>query len=289
MNNICQYCSSTFSTKSNLTRHEKTCKTPTHRICDCGKKYKSEKRLTSHKLKCIYIKCQFCSNSSTKRELESHLENCSEKLKQDIQSLMTIHIKHASELDAKLQKLQEDISILQNENTTLKEANIKFRERSLVYEKSHTALVALANKPTTNNFSLINKIVSVENLSMYAGNLNKSHVQSASGYARYAIDHPFKGRVTMKDKARRKVEYVDETGMLSNDKRQLMQVFAASIRERNKMLTKQERERLVDSLINDDLGMTADVPEKIGFVAAAQSLPDFIQDEILTEITKMMW
>ena len=178
----CEYCHCIFSSKSNLSTHQRNAKyclkirnvdNTKHQCKYCNKYYSSSIRLESHE--------DTCTKYFKKLKEESLLYNSQKSAyKEKIKMLESI---------IKDQKTQ--ISELQN---TVKSVAIKGVEKS-----------------TNQTINLLP--LTEEHMKSCAQYLTIDHIkQGAEGYAKYALEYPFKDRVQCVDQSRRKIKYKNNEG-----------------------------------------------------------------------------
>jgi len=176
----CPYCNVQIVNKYKLNRHIKTskrCLTKRSSISDA-----------------VFLTCEYCNNSEFTRQdaLDRHYSKCCNYLQKILeQTEERIEIEISEAYSWKLIQLEE-------ENSQLK----------LEIEK-------LKNRPTTINVNnqIINNNVYLNTISLKrmqedARNLSVSHIDAgAVGYAKYAVDYPFKDSISCNDFSRRKLLY----------------------------------------------------------------------------------
>ena len=149
-------------------------------------------------------------------------------------------------------KLQEEIRFLKIERDQLK------TEKELLHGLATEAI----QKPTTNNVSNVNTVVSnvnnnialsitQEHLADQAQYLTRDHItKGAVGYAEYAVDYPLKDRAVCTDLSRKKVQYKGEDGEIINDPKMkaLTKKIFAAIEARNDELSTMYMKELQDKM-----------------------------------------
>jgi hypothetical protein len=222
----CQYCLKELSNKSSLNNHLSNAK------------YCILKRNVDNDTNVKVFKCFDCNKSFTsKQTLNLHQLKCIEKLKQQhLQEILEIKNKHNEEI------IQKDLHI-----------------KDLEAKLENIALKAVS-KPTTinNNNSRINQInnlspITTEQIKENIQYLTLDHIkEGAVGYAKYALDYPFKDKIICVDYARRKVKYKDEEGNLVDDPEmsKLCVKFFSAIEDHNNKLIRNHSDVIIDKITN---------------------------------------
>jgi hypothetical protein len=233
--NKCKFCDKSFSTKTNLTYHQKTAKY-------CLKK----QNVSSDKFQCEECLKYF----SNKSNFERHKESCEYNT---------------------VKPYKEKIKILENENIMCKEQNKKQEElikkqeeqiKELQNKIENIALKAVEkpiniNNQRINNNQKINQVINnlipiTDNyIKEQVPNLTIEHIKKGPiGYAEYILNYPLNKRILCVDYSRKKIKYKDENGNIITDPEMaLLSVkLFESIKERNKNLICEYIEKLsVDS------------------------------------------
>ena len=187
----------------------------------CKKKLKNLSVLNNHKKTakyCLVIQgstndknkfnCNFCSKIySQKKDLERHLLNCIEKKIKDAVN-------------------EKDMTI-QEKDRTIQEKDRIIQEKDLRIKELQDQLVdIIKSRPVTinNNNQRINTIINNlqpitdAHLQEQAQFLTLDHIkQGAEGYAKYALEYPFKDRIVCVDYSRKKIKYKDEDDNIIDD------------------------------------------------------------------------
>jgi hypothetical protein len=192
----CRFCKNEFSSKTSLNHHQKTAK-----YC-----LKLQGKYTEFKLK-----CPGCDKSFTRKyELNRHIITCKKSYSQ---------INNEHEQTIKHQKI-----LINQYLSTIKDLQLQI---SVLQDKLENVAIKAVQKPTsinnTKNIQINNFLKSappltdqvlkdnVENLTL------DHHVQGAEGYAKYALEFPFKGRIVCVDVSRDKIKYKDGEGNVVDD------------------------------------------------------------------------
>ena len=229
----CKYCKNTFSTKTSLNTHKMTAKYCLQiRGMDFPNKYK----------------CSGCSkNFSRKYELNRHVNICKKESKLQvnkiIKDLQDKHEKHVKKLEQIIKDLQDKI-----ENNSLR------REKELREDLNKLALKAVSRSTTTNNKTIqinnyLNKMepLRLEDMKKTVPMLTmEHHVQGAEGYAKYALENPFKNKLVCLDNSRGKFKYKNEDGIIIEDNglTKMMPKLCKLILKRSYLLSQQHLEKL---------------------------------------------
>jgi len=204
----CQYCDSTFTTKSNLLMHQRRAK-----YC-----------LKRRNINETAYQCEYCKKFySSLESLQSHKTTCSgyvNKLEEENVKVLTYkqQIKSQQEI---IQKLETLVEQLQN-----KLENIAIRG----VEKS----------TTINNTQYINLLpLTEDHMKTCVNNLTLDHIKDGPlGYAKYALEYPFKDRLQCSDYSRKKIRYKCDEDTLVTDPQmtKLVPKFFKCIEEQNDTL-----------------------------------------------------
>ena len=210
---ICPHCNAQIVNKYKLARHIKTSK-------KCLSK-RSDIILESSPL---FLTCEYCNNSEFTRQdaLDRHYSKCCNYLQKLLdQTEERIEIKISEAYSWKLIQLEEE-----NEKLKLEIEQLKNRPTT----------INVNNQMINNNLYL--NTISLKRMQEEARNLSVSHIDAgAVGYAKYAVDYPFKDSISCNDFSRRKLLYRktegDDEGDMVTDYggRKLTTAFFKSIRE----------------------------------------------------------
>jgi predicted nucleic acid-binding Zn-ribbon protein len=194
MVHICDYCGQLFNNRSNLTRHQK----------------QSSRCLKSQGRASTGFVCQECGKSYTRNDsLQRHQKKCgggsgdavSDAVGGD-EALVRIVEKYGD----MVRDLQRQVSELSTGNSS--------NSRNVVM----------------NNLQPITET----DLQDYLEHLTLNYIQEgAKGYANFAGNYPFKDKVMCTDRSRKKIQYKNEDGDLTDDGRVLAQRFFTAISEKN--------------------------------------------------------
>ena len=233
----CTHCRKKFANKASLTRHQKTAKF-------CIKIQEENER----KEKSTQFICCGCNRKlSSKQCLKGHLLVCDKyKLKVKDEEILKIN----SEKDAQIEKLDKQVSVLQDK---LENIAVKAISRPTNTTTNKTQI--------NNNFNLTP--ISDERFIESVSKLTLEYLlRGPQGYAQFALDHPLKDSVICSDYARRKVEYKEEDGTLKIDPEMtfLSSKFFQSIKTKNKELLGKYGIEIYDG---DDYDFIEDETKKI--------------------------
>ena len=180
----CPHCNVQIVNKYALNRHIKTSK-------KCLSK-RSDIILDSTP---VFLTCEYCNNYEFTRQdvLDRHYSKCCNYLQKLLdQTEERIEIEISEAYSWKLIQLEE-------ENTRLKIENEKLRNRPTTIN---------VNNPVINNNNVYLNTISLKRMQNEAKNLNVSHIDAgAAGYAKYAVEYPFKDSISCNDFSRRKLLY----------------------------------------------------------------------------------
>ena len=229
----------------------------------CGKVFTSSYVLNKHKKTAIFcLKIQQEIKKSESRITSiTGIQEILEEERRQTKRLEEV-IEEQKELNGKLQKRFEQTE----ESLLLSRKEIEFLTkeadnlRGMVnksLERPATVNAHTTNKITNGIENFVNMMppITQNHLEAQAQYLQKEHIQQGmDGYARYALDYPFKDRVVCSDFSRRKVQYKDGDGKIVNDPEmiKLSQELFKAIRTRNDELIKEYTNDLLERIKEDD-------------------------------------
>lgn len=215
---VCEYCDAQFDKKYVMKRHQKEAKY-------CLQIQQKQCKVNGE---CIYCKELIPAD----HDLMTHYAVCED---------------YPSEI--KFMLLQKDYQLLK---TRLKDKDNQLKSMKEHIEKLEGTIERLSNraidKPTTNNTThskTTNKNTLIQNLvpltdeymREQAKFLTLEHIlDGPEGYARFAVEGPFKDRVICTDLSRKKVRYKNEEGEVRTESDDLVTRFFKCIEEENKKL-----------------------------------------------------
>lgn len=216
----CQYCKKIFSTKGNLTNHQKTAK-----YC-----------LVIQNRSPSFV-CSFCTKEFTKaNDLKSHNLICLEKVKFDFE----IELRKLQEENQNMKKnFEEEIQSMKKSHTEeiqrIKEEHIR-DIKELAITSINTPKTVKFNNQRINQ--VINNLIPLtdDHMNNQIQYLTIEHVKNGiDGYVKYALEHFFKDRIICTDFARRKIKYKNKEGDLLEDPEmtKLAQKFFQTIETKN--------------------------------------------------------
>ena len=218
MKYICKYCGKELSSKVNLNTHIEKAKyclklrgsEQTNKyLCICNKTFTSNHGLNYHKEKCIDM-IKLNEETKYKQSIESYKQQLKEYKEQLEEYKLQI-----KDLQDKLENV--DVKAVKRPTTTTNNTqNISL----LPLTKSH-----------------------MKNCSEY---LTLDHIkEGALGYAKFALEHPFKDRLLCVDYARKKIKYKNSDGQYVTDPNltKLAPKFFNSIEEQNNQLIDEIKEK----------------------------------------------
>lgn len=211
-----------------------------HYKCLCGIKYKFKKCFLKHKSECIVTyKIQLSKqNQHYENELKSKLSelkniyekkladksnNYKNELRFQLSELKKIYEKKLYDQDQNhknaLQKLEYELKLKCMETN-----NADFKKYMLEYAKHSTTVnqhnhITKTNNSTVNNHTVNNLQMLVQtSMKEDAIHLTRSHImQGGKGIAKYAMEHPLKGKILCTDTSRNVLQYKNEDGLLVKD------------------------------------------------------------------------
>ena len=223
----CDYCNNMFASKQNLKSHQNTAK-----YC---------LKLQGNNIINTFV-CEYCNmNFTQKANLDRHRSSCtSREVAQNRETIKTLK-EYITKLEKQVEDLQKKIDRRTDRlENTLENIAIKGVEKS-----------------TTTNTQNINLLPLTENhMKSCSGNLTLDHIkEGAIGYAKYALEHPFKDRLVCVDYARKKIKYMNNDGFYVVDPQmtKITPKFFKSIEEQNNQLIDeciQDIRMKIEDLIN---------------------------------------
>ena len=192
----CEFCNSEFKNKYVLKKHVKSakyCLKMRGELCnefkcsDCDKYFNRKHHLTDH-----YKSCKKRDFNKIILDLQKQLENKDVIIENKDMLLL--------KYERTIQNLQDKL-----ENIALKAVS---RPTSITNNKNIQVNNFLKNAP-----ALTDQVIedNVKYLTL------EHHIQGAEGYAKYALEFPFKGRIVCVDVARNKIKYKDGDGNVIED------------------------------------------------------------------------
>jgi hypothetical protein len=207
----CKYCNNIFVNKHTLLQHQTNAKyclkirgkvNDIFKCTSCNKKYSTKQNLEIHLIKCVPRKIDINQNEYEKKVKEMSVLIQLLKLQ-----LKTQREQSDSHIETQRDKYENQISNLQ--------------------DKLENIAIKAVQKPTTTNNT---KNIQINNFLKSAPALTDAviqeniqyltlehHVQGAEGYAKYALEFPFKGRIVCVDVSRNKIKYKDGDGNVIED------------------------------------------------------------------------
>jgi hypothetical protein len=194
------------------------------------------------------LTCKFCDYKfSRKSNLAKHQKNANYCL--DIQSKQSVEevkakLPESKRASTSRKMIELEMSLakaLEREKMYLQQIEDLKRQLAAKEDKQHAVTLTAITRPATstkntiknlqlNNLQPITDADLIANLQF----LTKDHIQAgASGYAKYALEYPLKGKVMVSDAARRKISWKDESGSLVTDAEggELSRRFFAVVKE----------------------------------------------------------
>lgn len=229
---LCSYCSHSFSTKSNLIAHQKKTiyclelqnKKPlpskTYTCHYCSKIYRTKDKFIHHEQKCT------AKNITT--DLENKIKNLESKIADLDRQNLNLLIEKQKDLQYinKLEKQLED------------------KERN----QQHLSLAAITRPTTSVKNTIKNAIIQnllplkEDEMKLHVPQLTIDHIKEGpEGYAKFALNHPLKNRITCTDVSRKKLAWKNERGEIVYDTegQALCKKFFVVIQEKSEGLFKE--------------------------------------------------
>jgi len=238
--NECEYCEKNFSTKSNLTHHQKTAKLclekqniiSDFKCIECLKTFNSKYNLERHKKTCNYnlVLPYKIENNSLK------IENNGLKIQDD-------------DLKIEINGLKIEINGLKIENNILKNNQKKYEKQiedlQNKLERIATEGVKKFSKNVNtinNNQKVINNLIPLtdDHIKEQVQYFSKEHIKKGHvGYVDYFMDYALNNRIICSDFGRRVIEHIDENGNIVKDPK-----LFESIKDKNIELSNQYKDEL---------------------------------------------
>ena len=265
----CQYCKNIFSTKTSLNSHQKTAKyclqlrnikiTPIYKCGGCNKQFSRAYHLRRHESNCTSNE-RFYELEQKLYEKDTKISGYVEKIKEK-DMLLLKYEKIISELQDKL----ENIAIRAvSKTTSINTKNIQINN-------------FLKNAPP-----LTEQVIedNVQHLTL------EHHVQGAEGYAKYAMEFPFKGRIVCVDVTRNKIKYKDGDGNVIEDVgfRKMMMKLCKALYTRSYDLSIEHLEKLSQEFTEKEL-------EQYDYLEAAKAITMYSkgsESEFCRKVVKMI-
>ena len=237
----CEHCQRTFTSKSNLSRHQSRA-----RYC-----------LQARGMEIKYYTCQCSSRFTRKDDLHYHQKTC------DFVKNHTPLPPQGTSTEDFMLKVIED-----------------YKDMIKGLQKQITEL-SLRPTKVTNHTNVLNNLqpITDEDLRDQLENLTIDFIlEGAKGFVDFADSYPFKDRVLCTDKARKKLRYKDEEGELVDDGggHKLIQKFFQAISSRNEELISAEYSELQQKVEHIAKGC-AHTSDLTGILSKATSLQTLLQ------------
>ena len=151
MKEICQYCNSALSTKSNLLLHQKNNK-------KCIKIQESQ----LGEVKTDFKECEFCNKKFNIFSIKRHLLVCILKKEKGYENKIFSYENKIAELEKTMLTIKKEY---ESKISELEKVIVKLQAENNIYEKDHQVLTNLAQQPktNTNNNHIINNLAVYDN------------------------------------------------------------------------------------------------------------------------------
>ena len=214
----CQYCKKILKNKITLNRHQKTTKY-------CLK--------IQNKKECNNFLCKICNKSfGIKSSMNRHIKNCNK--------------------NSYIKNLEKE---LLEKDKLLKKYEIQIRD--LQDKLENVAIKAVSRPITTNN----NRSIQINNIIQNLQPIKNDelercgeqltldhHMEGAEGYARFALDVPFKEKLACLDVNRRKFKYKNNEGDVIDDEglHKMFEKFCKAVLDKSNDLSHANYDRLAE-------------------------------------------
>lgn len=230
----CEFCDNTFKTKSSLTNHQKNAK------------YCLELRNVVNES----YKCDYCDNlSSSKFNRDVHMGSCNKKQNK----LLEKQIKNLENKNKSLEKLLEE---KENKIDELQDRIYKLCEKSISTNKKPNTTNNNDNRVLIYNHIQNLTPLTEQNFIENIPQLTLSHhKRGAEGYAEYAYEFPFNGKIVCVDIARNKIKYKNDHGeiLVDHGMKHLMKKFCKYVKDRSFDLTQEHFEDITKKFSEQEL------------------------------------
>ena len=279
-----------------------------HYVAFCGIVLKREEFTTL-----MSYKCEFCNTLFSKKySMYKHQRTaryCLALQDKPLEKYNCISCnKFYSRRDALLRHQKECEKDLKNSNQDelLLKVIDKYGEMVKDLQKQISDLAINRQASNSNNRNMVmNNLqpITDANLQEHLEHLSLDFIKlGAKGYADFAGNYPLKDKVICTDKARKKLKYKNEEGLLTDDGRTLAQRFFQAISERNSTILNQAYANLHherQGIVADNRAGEVDVTEILTKATALQDIlikservargedDDFAQ-EFLSHLSKML-
>lgn len=268
VNYTCEYCNTRFSDRSNMYRHQRRSQT-------C----RQAQGLEMQTYTCL------CGKSYSRNDnLQRHQQQCPSMIKELNTSLKLDSTGNNDDLVLKvIDKYGEIVKDLQKQITEVTAKPSNQNNRNMV----------LGNLPP----------ITDEDLQEYLDYLTLDIIQDgAKGYATFAGTYPLKNKVLCTDRSRKKLQYKDADGEITDNGRMLAQRFFQAISERNTAILNEEYANLNNQLQDIITHNRAGDSDVTGILTKATALQDILiksqnvaqgkdddfAQEFLSHLTKML-
>ena len=223
----CEFCKKDFSTKSNLSYHQKNNKT-------C---LLIQQKVNDNTIEIALVNCEFCDQSFSESNLIRHLPKCKKKLlieiikkDKEIEDLRKEKDKEIEDLrkekDVEIEKLKKIIKKLKKKNMDLNISIQSLKVANCIYSEDHKEIIKMAKEPKTNNiignnfFSDTEKIKEIINTKLDRFDI----AGGQKGIAQFAVNNLLKNEdgipnYVCTDPSRQIFKFQNEDGQLEKDVR----------------------------------------------------------------------
>ncbi len=230
--------------------------------CDCGYETQTKKGLLNHQKYCLFDEVISCKELLKQKNRD--LESCRDQLHRYRQLL----IENEKRLAVAESRLESSTQI----QSFMKEITMKTIDSK--YKKSKVEHLL----PLTDDY-----------ISSCAKHFDEQYtLDGALGYAKFALEYPFKDRLICTNRQSKTLKYKDEHGGEGTSGKHIIDVFIDSIRMKNREIISPRVEELVSSLAGLDGALISSTSEKICALGEQMHLKDGFVDNIHKHICTLL-
>ena len=239
----CSFCKKELSSKSSLNYHQKNTKS-------C---LKLQGRTVDKK-----VDCKFCGSTlSSKTSLQRHVKNCKSKYT-NMENELYDSLKTIEMLRATIAELRADKNELRSDYKDLATTAVKrptSSTKNIQINNYIKNMPPLLESDITSNIPMLTL---------------EHHVKGAEGYAKYALEFPFKDKIVTVDVARNKIKYKNEDGDIVEDVgfKKMMTKLCGALKDRSFNLSQEHYEKLSEKFSEEEM-------DEYDFMGAAMAITKY--------------